>query len=91
MGLGFFPRKRSKIRWIDHLNILYSVTFWLAYTYLIFYLRNYFTEKIFFDSIAMELCEESNFLLSIVSVIMSFYHRKVFLVRQCVKFNSFIT
>ena len=80
MGLGFYPRKQSKIRWIAHLNVLYSLSIWFACVYLFFYMSIYFTRKTLIDSAIMEIAEESYFLLSLIHTIMSFYHQKVFLI-----------
>jgi len=88
MGLGFYLRKQSKLQWISHLHILYSLIIWFAYTCLFLYMIFYFKRKVLFESAATEITEDSNLLLSITSVIMSFYHQKVFLVRQqSVKFK----
>ncbi|XP_036140807.1 uncharacterized protein LOC114255496 [Monomorium pharaonis] len=77
VGLTFYPKKRLKIQ-VTCLNILYSLTIWFAYTCIFSYIYINFTREILFESIAMEIGVASNFLLSIISVIMSFYHQKRF-------------
>ncbi|XP_011868444.1 PREDICTED: uncharacterized protein LOC105562313 [Vollenhovia emeryi] len=78
MGLGFYPKKQLNIRWIAKLNILYSVTKWLVYIYLLLHTLTNIGEKILFHSANVAIVEKTNFLLSIISAITSFYYQKRF-------------
>ncbi|XP_011868447.1 PREDICTED: uncharacterized protein LOC105562317 [Vollenhovia emeryi] len=78
MGLGSLSKNQSNIRWVVHLNVLYSLIIWSAYMYLFFYINVHFAQEILYETLAIKMCEMCNFLISITYVIMSFYHQKRF-------------
>lgn len=78
IGFGFYPRKQSKIWWNAYLSILYSLIIWLTYFYLLYYIITFFTLRVLFRTPIAIMVTIINIFTLIVSVIMSFYHQKVY-------------
>lgn len=77
IGLGFYPRKQSKIWWTAYLSILYSLIIWFIYFYILYYIITFFTIKVLFRTPIAVIVTIINIFTLIVSVVMSFYHQKV--------------
>ncbi|XP_024870314.1 uncharacterized protein LOC112453667, partial [Temnothorax curvispinosus] len=78
VGLGFYPGKQPRIWWTAYLSILYSLTLWFTYAYLFYYIIILFKIEILFRTSVVIIVTEINIFTLVVSVIMSFYHRKRF-------------
>lgn len=79
MGLGVYPTKqlKSKFRWIAHLSILYSLTIWFIYGYVLFFTFTIFSPKLLFWSITGIVIMATVNFNAITSAILIFYHYKV--------------
>lgn len=79
IGLGIYPIKQSNSRtwWIVFLSILYSLIVWFIYAYLFYYIITLFTWKVLFRSDIVAFTVEINIFITVISVIMTFYHQKV--------------
>ena len=74
-GLDYYPRKPSKIGWTVILSILYSMTIWSVYAYVVYYVMSK-TEKVV-ETTASIYAAVIHMINTILSIIMSHYHRKV--------------
>ncbi|XP_071632480.1 putative gustatory receptor 28b isoform X2 [Temnothorax longispinosus] len=71
-------QSNPRIRWIAYLSILYRLTIWFSYAYLLHYTITFFTWKALFDTTINSIITTINIITTIISVIMSFYHQKRF-------------
>ncbi|XP_071632445.1 putative gustatory receptor 28b isoform X1 [Temnothorax longispinosus] len=79
-GLDFYPRKQPRIQWTVNLSILYSLTIWFAYIYVLYFIIIGFRGII---STSGKIIHEISTFTTIVSAIMSHYHQKRFTI--CLK------
>lgn len=79
MGLGTYPMTQSylRIQWIVYLSILYRLTIWFSYAYLLYYTITLFKWKVLYKNTIFQVIEASHIIAAIICMIMSFYHQKV--------------
>ncbi|EZA58586.1 hypothetical protein X777_14751 [Ooceraea biroi] len=80
IGLGAYPIKQPhlRIRWVTYLSILYSLTFWSLYIYVLYYVTTVFTLQRIFFTVINFIVLMINILATITSSFVGFYYHKKF-------------